>query len=79
MLREQELIHPELPPGTVVQSCSRLGKSEWTVVARIEANLASGEPKSYFLKVMMVAEADIPPNSILTTLSAPNMAKDERC
>ncbi|KAH6632839.1 Fructosamine kinase-domain-containing protein [Chaetomium tenue] len=45
-----QVVIDEFPPGTVVRSCNRYGASDWTVAARIETILASGEPKSYFLK-----------------------------
>lgn len=51
--QKQKLIHLELPAGTTVYSCNRLGASEWTVVARIETRLVNDKRKSFFLKVIL--------------------------
>ncbi|KAK3985470.1 Fructosamine kinase-domain-containing protein [Cladorrhinum sp. PSN332] len=45
-----QVVIEKFPPGSVIHSCHRYGGSEWTVSAKIEATLADGETKSYFLK-----------------------------
>ena len=51
-MRKRKLIEAEFPQGTEVHSCNHCGASEWTVSAKIETKLASGESKCYFLKVL---------------------------